>query len=226
MKKLILLFFISIILSNFGFSETNNCLIQQYSHYSSDLSFFELLDLDEIDTLLYIDPNAQRMYYFNSCEHREYVISTGKNPVNIEEGTGGTPWGLHKIDGKIGDGMPKGMVFQSREPISKFYWECEENDFCGITTRILRLRGLEPGINSGPCAHRDDNHSCDSYDRYIYIHGTRHESKLGTPLSAGCILLSNDEIIELFDHISDGTFVYIAKPNQDSCILPKTKKED
>ena len=35
----------------------------------------------------------------------------------------------------------------------------------------MRLRGLEEGLNKGP--------EMDSYDRYIYIHGTNHEDRLG-----------------------------------------------
>jgi lipoprotein-anchoring transpeptidase ErfK/SrfK len=45
--------------------------------------------------------------------------------------------------------------------------------------------------------------------RFIYIHGTPDESQLGEPLSHGCIRMSNDDVIELFDLVSAGTIVLI-----------------
>ena len=53
------------------------------------------------------------------------------------------------------------------------FWECNEEKRKNnlITTRIMRLRGLEEGLNKGP--------EMDSYDRYIYIHGTNHEDRWG-----------------------------------------------
>ena len=42
-----------------------------------------------------------------------------------------------------------------------------------ITSRILWLSGLEKGKNKGE--------QIDSYKRYIYIHGTSEEGKLGSP---------------------------------------------
>ena len=53
------------------------------------------------------------------------------------------------------------------------------------------LEGLEPGVNSGP--------GVDSHARYIYIHGTNQEHLLGKPVSHGCIRMSNDDVVELFD---------------------------
>jgi len=59
-----------------------------------------------------------------------------------------------------------------------------------ILSRILRLRGLEPGRNAGP--------GCDSYARYIYIHGTNQEHRLGRPASHGCIRMSNRDVADVF----------------------------
>ena len=68
-----------------------------------------------------------------------------------------------------------------------------------ITSRILRLEGLEPGINQGP--------GCDSYERYIYFHGTNHEDQLGQAVSIGCIRMANADIIAVFDRVQDGDLV-------------------
>jgi lipoprotein-anchoring transpeptidase ErfK/SrfK len=70
-----------------------------------------------------------------------------------------------------------------------------------ITSRILRLQGEEPGLNQGA--------GIDSYERYIYLHGTDEENRLGTPASHGCIRMRNADIIELYPHIAPGTPVLI-----------------
>lgn len=60
-----------------------------------------------------------------------------------------------------------------------------------ITSRILWLEGLEPGINQGE--------GCDTYRRFIYIHGTMDEASVGGPPSShGCIRMRNDDVIDLF----------------------------
>jgi lipoprotein-anchoring transpeptidase ErfK/SrfK len=110
---------------------------------------------------------------------------------------------LHEIVDLIGEGEPRGSVFRGRVPTGNRYWEesSGEQEKNLITTRILRLRGLEPGTNCGP--------GVDSFDRYIYFHGTNHEERIGTPASGGCILLSNHDIEELFDSVDLGSLVLI-----------------
>jgi len=63
-------------------------------------------------------------------------------------------------------------------------------------TRILWLDGAEP-------------RNANTHDRYVYIHGTNHEEELGTPASHGCIRMRNADVIELFDHVEEGTPVEI-----------------
>lgn len=70
-----------------------------------------------------------------------------------------------------------------------------------ITTRILRLRGLEKGINKGE--------GVDSHKRYIYIHGTPQEWLIGKPASHGCIRMLNKDVIRLFNIVPSGTVVSI-----------------
>ena len=72
-----------------------------------------------------------------------------------------------------------------------------------ITTRIMRLRGLEEGKNSGG--------NLDTYARFVYIHGTNREEMLGTPDSHGCILLSNADVAELFGLVEDNSIVFISE---------------
>jgi lipoprotein-anchoring transpeptidase ErfK/SrfK len=61
---------------------------------------------------------------------------------------------------------------------------------------------MEPGRNKGG--------TVDTYNRYIYIHGTNEEHKLGTPASHGCIRMRNADVAELFDRVKVGTEVRIS----------------
>ena len=75
-----------------------------------------------------------------------------------------------------------------------------------ITTRILWLRGLEPGYNLGTNAAGE---VVDSHDRYIYIHGTNHENRIGTPFSGGCIEMNNLDVLRLYDEMRTRDIVWI-----------------
>lgn len=134
---------------------------------------------------------------------KSYVVSTSKRPpCNIKDSLG-TPRGLHEIAERIGAGQPPGMVFKSRVPTGRAYFEYPDGgadqDF--ITGRILRLRGLEEGVNRGG--------NVDTYERYVYVHGTNHEDRIGQPLSAGCVLMRNLEIVELYEEVRAGDLVWI-----------------
>jgi lipoprotein-anchoring transpeptidase ErfK/SrfK len=54
-----------------------------------------------------------------------------------------------------------------------------------------------------------DKENVNTRERYIYIHGTKHEERIGTPDSHGCIRMRNDDVIELFDLVAEGTPVLI-----------------
>ncbi len=153
---------------------------------------------------LCVQIGEQKLYHFIETNlAREYAVSTSRKPPSCIENSHGTPTGLHEVAEKIGAGAPAGMVFVGRQPTGQFWTQLSgpENIPNLITTRILRLRGLEPGHNAGP--------GCDSYDRYIYLHGTNHPERLGTPASAGCVLLSDQDVIALFEHVPEGSLVWI-----------------
>ncbi|MDQ8179127.1 L,D-transpeptidase [Pelagicoccus sp. SDUM812005] len=139
----------------------------------------------------------------NGQRIRSFDISTSSNPPSCLENSFGTPTGLHRIAQKIGADARLGAVFKGRVDIGKRYWELEEEEQKPnlVTTRILWLEGLEPGHNQG--GNRD------SHARYIYIHGTNHEDRIGSPASGGCVQLRNAEMIELYDAVSAGDQVYI-----------------
>ena len=70
-----------------------------------------------------------------------------------------------------------------------------------VLSRILWLSGTEAGKNC--------DGDVDTLRRYIYIHGTPYGNALGTPASIGCIRMSDDDVIELFDRVSPGAVVDI-----------------
>lgn len=146
---------------------------------------------------------ATLQFYRAGVLVRSYAISTSRRPASNVKGSLGTPTGLHEIAERIGAGQPPGMVFKSRVPTGRHFSEFPDPESAGqlITSRILWLRGLEPGVNRGG--------EVDSYDRYIYVHGTNHEDRIGEPMSAGCVEMRNSDIVELFEEIRAGDHVLI-----------------
>ena len=135
---------------------------------------------------------------------KSYIISTSKRPPSNVKNSLGTPRGLHEIAERIGAGQPPGMVFKSRVPTGRHFSEVLEREPHNenlITSRILWLRGLEPGVNRGG--------DVDTYERYVYIHGTNHDDRIGEPLSAGCVLMRNLDIVELYEDVRVGDRVWI-----------------
>ncbi len=132
-----------------------------------------------------------------------YDVSTSRFGNGNRENSLKTPIGMHRIREKFGAGAPAGRIFRDREDTG-LDWDHRSSEDNLILTRILRLEGLEEGINKGG--------SVDSYERYIYIHGTGREDLIGTPLSHGCICLRNRDIIRLFETVKEGTPVYIDPP--------------
>ncbi len=169
--------------------------------------------LEATEHQLYVSICKQKLFHFEKEQLlRIYDISSSKNKASCIAESYGTPLGLHKVDEKHGGGEKIGMVFQSREPIGKTYQDyladplVKEKD-C-ITTRILWLAGLEPGINQG---YTKDGQLCDTKERYIYFHGTPYEDEIERKeaLSRGCIRMKNKDILELYEKIPLGTQVYI-----------------
>jgi lipoprotein-anchoring transpeptidase ErfK/SrfK len=113
---------------------------------------------------------------------------------------------MHRVKEKIGDGARKGTVFRARVDVGEVWTDRPDNPDNLITTRILRLDGLEEGFNRGQDAH---GAVVDTFRRYVYIHGTNQHAALGTPNSHGCVLLSDDAVHELFSLAPVGTPVLI-----------------
>jgi phosphoserine phosphatase len=136
-----------------------------------------------------IDDQTLKVIEGDHCLRR-FVISTATKGMGFTPGSFRTPTGRFRIAEKIGEGVPAGTIFKARQPIG--VWQPTdggEHDL--VLSRILRLDGLEP-------------ENANTLERYIYIHATNHEAKLGVPASQGCIRLSNDEMIELFEMVEVG----------------------
>ncbi|MGM0443794.1 MAG: L,D-transpeptidase [Fibrobacterota bacterium] len=134
---------------------------------------------------------------------KAYPASAGARGLGERGGSQATPRGLHRIAAKIGARAPTGTVFESRRPTGEILGQYDTPRKNLILSRIIRLEGLENGFNRGG--------DVDSYRRFIYIHGTNRENAVGTNhFSHGCIVMKNNDIIDLFDRVEEGDYVLIA----------------
>jgi hypothetical protein len=162
------------------------------------------LGIKPANQVLVVRVGSQSMQFYRKGELvKAFVVSTSLRPPSNLKDSLGTPFGLHAIAEKIGRDQPPGMVFKGRVATGRTFRELgdEENRDNLITSRILWLRGLEPGENCGG--------NVDSHERYIYIHGTNHQDRIGTPQSAGCVLMRNLDIVELFEDVRTADHVWI-----------------
>src|SRR5213596_2442177 len=125
---------------------------------------------------------------------RSYPISTSRFGIGTEEGSLKTPLGNFRIAEKIGDNAAPGTIFKARVALGPADSLPDTEDF--ITSRILWLDGL-------------DEHNANTHDRFIYIHGTKLEDKIGSPTSHGCVRMRNADIIDLFDLVEEDIPVVI-----------------
>jgi len=124
-----------------------------------------------------------------------YPISTSKYGLGDWRGSYRTPLGELEIAQKIGDGMPPGTVFKDRIRTGEIVLP----NALGrdpIVTRIIWLRGREP-------------QNANAFGRDIYIHGTPEERNLGLPVSYGCVRMSSNDVIKLYEIVGLGAQVTI-----------------
>jgi len=159
------------------------------------------------DKYMYISIKHQHLYLIeNDSTIRKYPISTAKKGIGNKENSLKTPPGLHTVKRKLGSDVPYAGILEAREyngKIAKIITKKEKSGGDYVTTRIMWLQGEEPGINRG--------RNIDSYNRFIYIHGTPEEGFIGEPASHGCIRMKNKDVIELYDLIEEGTPILILK---------------
>src|SRR5437899_9607607 len=138
--------------------------------------------------------DQQRTLKENEHPIRTYPVSTSRFGIGTEEGSFKTPIGRFCVAKKIGSDMPNGTVVVGRVPLQAGEGLPSTEDL--VMSRILWLDGL-------------DEQNANTRDRFVYIHGTQHEGKIGTAASHGCVRMRNADVIELFEMVNEGTPVVI-----------------
>lgn len=158
--------------------------------------------------VLLVDATIQRLLLIEAGDvTASWVISTAEAGLGNRSGSNQTPLGVHRVARRYGAGAALGTVFKARRNTGRIAdiltAPGARSQADNITTRILWLDGLEPGLNKGG--------KVDSFKRYIYIHGTDEEGRLGTPASHGCIRMSNRDVVDLYSRVGVDTLVVIAQ---------------
>lgn len=128
---------------------------------------------------------------------KSYPISTSKFGLGSRRGSMRTPVGRMAVAKKIGSGAPSGAVFKSRRRTG----EVLRPNAPGrdpIVSRIIWLRGKE-------------RQNRNTYGRYIYIHGTPEERRIGQPVSYGCIRMKSRDVIDLYKRVGVGAEVRVIR---------------
>ena len=121
---------------------------------------------------------------------KAYKVSTSKFGLGNTKNSKRTPLGKMEVAKKIGDGAPSGAVFKSRVRTGRIM-KPNTKGRDPIVTRIMWLKGNE---------YRNRH----TFSRYIYIHGTPAEHRIGTPASYGCIRMKSKDVIDLYRRVGVG----------------------
>lgn len=135
---------------------------------------------------------------------KTWPVSTAVKGPGEQDGSNCTPRGQHVIAEKFGAEAPLNAVFVARKATGEIWTPelaAQHPDRDWILTRILWLDGCEEGGNRGA--------GVDSRKRFIYIHGTPDNEPIGLPGSHGCIRMRNEDVVELFERVEEGTEVEI-----------------
>lgn len=124
-----------------------------------------------------------------------FPVSTSKFGLGDDFGSYKTPLGILQVCDKIGGNLPLGAVLKKRSATGEIIFP-NASGRDAVVSRILWLEGRESG----------NSHA---YHRGIYIHGTPEESRIGQPVSWGCIRMRSRDIVQLFELADKGTVVEI-----------------
>ena len=161
-----------------------------------------MYSLDQADVVIDLASQTLSLPKLNKF----YLISSGENGIGEQENSGKTPRGWHRIEQKIGGEMPLNAVFKARQWTGEVFDAAlgrANPDRDWILSRILWLKGLEAGFNLGE--------GCDTFNRYIYIHGTPDSEPMGVAKSHGCIRMHSHQIQEIYALLHEGDLVYLSE---------------
>ncbi len=130
---------------------------------------------------------------------KSYPVSTSKFGLGDQPGSKKTPIGTMVVREKVGDGARPGTVFKGRRPTGEVI-RPNSPGRDPIVSRILWLDGASRSTKN-------------AYNRYIYIHGTAEEWRVGEPASYGCIRMRSKDVIDLYDSVGVGSVVQV-KPGR------------
>lgn len=154
------------------------------------------------NAFIVVDVAAQQLYLFeNGTLAAAWPVSTSSRGTGELQGSLETPLGAFEIVRKIGAGLPEFSILTRHGPTGGLVIPGDSPDSDAITTRILMLKGLEPGWNEGG--------DVDTFKRHIYIHGTADLAQLGEPASEGCVQMAPGAVLKLFRAVPPGTLVLI-----------------
>ena len=115
--------------------------------------------------MIFINTTKQKLYLLDNNKIKyEFPVSTSFNGTGCQENSYKTPIGLHTVVSKIGTGLPAGTLFKNRRPTKRIVNPMPQEKHDYITSRIIRLSGLEDDINKGG--------TVDTFKRYIYSWNT------------------------------------------------------
>jgi len=182
--------------NNFDLAQGEEAIIADYTCNMLHVFSYKLIDNKPVYTV-----------------YETHRTSGGTGAVSNVIGSNGTPSGVHVVSRKQGD--DEGWELNYATDAYKYGFKgqvikpTQDKTLWGpklITTRILRLRGLEGKLNNN------------STFRGILIHGTPEEGVLGYHESQGCIRMNNKAVIEVFDKMKVGSLVNIVYKDLDYVI--------
>jgi lipoprotein-anchoring transpeptidase ErfK/SrfK len=128
---------------------------------------------------------------------KEWPCSTSKFGTGFKEDSYKTPVGAFRVTEKFGAGKSPLTIFKARVPVGEWV-PAEKTTDDLILSRILWLEGME-------------ERNANTQKRYIYIHGTNEEERIGQTGSHGCVRMKNADVVELFDMVRVGVPVWIGE---------------
>jgi len=142
-------------------------------------------------------PNQRLLVMKDGRPENAWRVSTSKYGVGTQPRSYKTPPGLHRIWQKSGARAKLGQPLSGGEPSDRATPEELSSGKVFITTRALKLDGLEESNRT-------------SRSRGIWIHGTSAENRIGRPASIGCVRMRAVDVVTLFDMVDEGTLVFLS----------------